>query len=211
MNIRKNARLTPYSRELLVRQIESGQAPEATARAAGVGPRTARKWLARFQAEGLEGLRRLLAERRRSLPLMHTALGPGRFPRTLSFAKCQSLRLRPVRSAAIPRFLADGDTGTSRYVLASSQCPCRLLPSSFAALWTASQRDPPVGWLKCSAPAFHAPFTARTRRTAAFYPRLYVAVSTRIIVPATSRAPPATRDICAVQALPPANFVLEGL
>jgi len=82
LNIRKNARLTPYSRELLVRQIESGQAPEATARAAGVGPRTARKWLARFQAEGLEGLRRLLAERRRSLPLMHTALGPGRFPRT---------------------------------------------------------------------------------------------------------------------------------
>ena len=57
MNIHKNARLTPYGRELLVRQIESGQTPEAAARAAGVCPRTARKWLARFKAEGIEGLK----------------------------------------------------------------------------------------------------------------------------------------------------------
>ena len=57
MNIHKNARLTPYGRELLVRQIESGQTPEAAGRAAGVCPRTARKWLARFRAEGLEGLK----------------------------------------------------------------------------------------------------------------------------------------------------------
>jgi transposase InsO family protein len=34
----------------------SGQTPEAAARAAGVCPRTARKWLARFLAEGVEGL-----------------------------------------------------------------------------------------------------------------------------------------------------------
>ena len=57
MNIHKNARLTPYGRELLVRQIVSGQTPEAAARAAGVCPRTARKWLARFLAEGIEGLK----------------------------------------------------------------------------------------------------------------------------------------------------------
>ena len=57
MNIHKNARLTPYGRELIVRQIESGQTPEAAARAAGVCPRTARKWLARFKAEGIEGLK----------------------------------------------------------------------------------------------------------------------------------------------------------
>lgn len=56
MNIHKNARLTPLGRERLVRQIESGQTPEAAARAAGVCPRTARKWLARFRAEGLAGL-----------------------------------------------------------------------------------------------------------------------------------------------------------
>jgi transposase InsO family protein len=56
MNIHKNARLTPYGREVLVRQIVSGQTVEAAARAASVCPRTARKWLARFLAEGVEGL-----------------------------------------------------------------------------------------------------------------------------------------------------------
>ena len=56
MNIHKNARLTPIGREHLVRQVESGQTPEVAARAAGVCPRTVRKWLARFRAEGLAGL-----------------------------------------------------------------------------------------------------------------------------------------------------------
>ena len=57
MNIHKNARLTRHGRELIARQIESGQTPEAAARAAGVCPRTARKWHARFKTEGLEGLK----------------------------------------------------------------------------------------------------------------------------------------------------------
>jgi transposase InsO family protein len=57
MNIHKNARLTPHGRALIVRQVASGQTPEATARAAGVCPRTVRKWVARFAAEGVAGLR----------------------------------------------------------------------------------------------------------------------------------------------------------
>jgi transposase InsO family protein len=56
MNIHKNARLTPIGRERLVQAILSGQTPEAAAHAAGVCPRTARKWLARFKAEGRAGL-----------------------------------------------------------------------------------------------------------------------------------------------------------
>jgi transposase InsO family protein len=56
MNIHKNARLTPLGREHLVRQIVSGQTVEAAARAGNVCPRTARKWLKRFLAEGVEGL-----------------------------------------------------------------------------------------------------------------------------------------------------------
>jgi transposase InsO family protein len=56
MNIHKNARLTPSGRERIVRQIESGQTPEATAHAAGVCPRTARKWFERYRREGLAGL-----------------------------------------------------------------------------------------------------------------------------------------------------------
>jgi transposase InsO family protein len=57
MNIHKNARLTPRGRERIVRQVLSGQTPEAAARAAGVCPRTVRKWVVRFQAEGVEGLK----------------------------------------------------------------------------------------------------------------------------------------------------------
>ena len=56
MNVHKNARLTPIGRERLVRRVMSGQTPESAARLAGVCPRTARKWLARFKAEGPAGL-----------------------------------------------------------------------------------------------------------------------------------------------------------
>jgi transposase InsO family protein len=57
MNIHKNARLTPRGRERVVKAVLSGQTPEAAARAAGVCPRTVRKWVARFEAEGIEGLK----------------------------------------------------------------------------------------------------------------------------------------------------------
>jgi transposase-like protein len=57
MSIHKNARLTPHGRELIVRQVANGQAPKAAARAAGVCPRTVRKWIARYKTEGIEGLR----------------------------------------------------------------------------------------------------------------------------------------------------------
>jgi transposase InsO family protein len=56
MNIHKNARLTPLGRERMVLAMQSGQTPEAAARAVGVCPRTAYKWLARFAAEGAAGL-----------------------------------------------------------------------------------------------------------------------------------------------------------
>jgi transposase InsO family protein len=56
MNVHKNARLTAFGRERLVRLVASGHTPQAAARAAGVCPRTVRKWLARYQAEGLAGL-----------------------------------------------------------------------------------------------------------------------------------------------------------
>jgi len=56
MNIHKNARLTPRGRERIARQIESGQTPEAVAKAAGVSPRTIRKWIDRYRREGSAGL-----------------------------------------------------------------------------------------------------------------------------------------------------------
>jgi transposase len=58
LNIHQNARLTPTGRERIVRAVlQGGQTPQAAAQAAGVCPRTARKWVARFQAAGRAGLR----------------------------------------------------------------------------------------------------------------------------------------------------------
>jgi transposase InsO family protein len=56
MNMHKNARMTPIGRERLVQAVVGGQTPKAAARAAGVCPRTVRKWVARFKAEGRTGL-----------------------------------------------------------------------------------------------------------------------------------------------------------
>jgi transposase len=56
MNMHKNARLTPRGRERIVRQVESGQTPEAVAEAAGVCSRTIRKWVDQYRREGLAGL-----------------------------------------------------------------------------------------------------------------------------------------------------------
>jgi transposase InsO family protein len=56
MNVHKNARSTPLGREAIVRRVMGGQRLSAVARAAAVCPRTVRKWMARFAAEGTAGL-----------------------------------------------------------------------------------------------------------------------------------------------------------
>ena len=58
MNIHTNARLTLRSRETLVSLIiDQGLTAKEAAASFAVSERTARKWLARFRAEGLQGLR----------------------------------------------------------------------------------------------------------------------------------------------------------
>lgn len=57
MNIHQNARLTPLGRERIVRLVEGGQTPKAVSEAAGVCPRTVRKWVQRYLREGAAGLR----------------------------------------------------------------------------------------------------------------------------------------------------------
>ena len=56
MNVHKNARLTPRGRERIVELAASGQTPPAISQAVGVCPRTVRKWIGRYQAEGIAGL-----------------------------------------------------------------------------------------------------------------------------------------------------------
>lgn len=56
MDIHKNARLTPLGRERMVKMVLGGQAPKAVSEAVGVCPRTVRKWVDRYDREGLAGL-----------------------------------------------------------------------------------------------------------------------------------------------------------
>lgn len=57
MNSHKHARLTPAGRALLVKRVlQQGWTMSAAAEAVGVSCRTGFKWLARFKAEGAQGL-----------------------------------------------------------------------------------------------------------------------------------------------------------
>lgn len=57
MNLHRNARTTPVSRAEMVRRVLSlGQLPKAVAAAFGVDAKTVNKWVARFKAEGPDGL-----------------------------------------------------------------------------------------------------------------------------------------------------------
>jgi transposase InsO family protein len=57
MNVHKNARLTAFGRERLVKQVlEQGFTPAQASAEAGVSVRTAYKWLARHRNEGRTGL-----------------------------------------------------------------------------------------------------------------------------------------------------------
>lgn len=74
MNVHSSARITRAGRALLVHRVtqEHWSAAEA-AEAAGVSPRTVYKWLARFDAEGAEGLSDRSSRPKRS----PTAISPG--------------------------------------------------------------------------------------------------------------------------------------
>jgi transposase InsO family protein len=57
MDVHKNAPLTPCGREAMVRRVvEGGLTPAAVSEAVGVCPRTVRKWVGRFRAEGIAAL-----------------------------------------------------------------------------------------------------------------------------------------------------------
>ncbi|MBR2816516.1 MAG: helix-turn-helix domain-containing protein [Reyranella sp.] len=98
LDIHENARLTPLGRERQIKMLLSGQTPQAVGKAVGVFPRTVRKWVKRFEQEGLVGVQdRSSRPRRLPLPCSSSLLpscpyrarhanGPSRFARVLSDA-----------------------------------------------------------------------------------------------------------------------------
>ena len=57
MKLHANARLSPIGRRLLIERVEGeGWTVLSAAESAGVSERTARKWIARWRAEGEPGL-----------------------------------------------------------------------------------------------------------------------------------------------------------
>jgi transposase-like protein len=56
MDIHQNARSTPHGRRLMIQRLAEGWTITAVAEAAGVDPKTVRKWRQRYVAEGEAGL-----------------------------------------------------------------------------------------------------------------------------------------------------------
>ena len=76
MKMHANARLSLKGRELLVDRVEdAGWSLSAAAEAAGISDRTARKWLARYRAEGRDRAAGSLLGARRSSPTAPTSAG----------------------------------------------------------------------------------------------------------------------------------------
>jgi hypothetical protein len=63
MDTNKNAPLTPKGREIMVRAVVEDGPAKAAARRFHPTPRTVAKWIERFEAEGVEGLRDRLGTR----------------------------------------------------------------------------------------------------------------------------------------------------
>ena len=89
MKLHGNARTCPNSRRLLVcRVLDEGWSLVEAAAAAGVSERTARKWVARFKADGEVGLR-------------DRSSAPRRIPHRTSAERVESIRaLRKLRMTA---------------------------------------------------------------------------------------------------------------
>lgn len=124
MDIHKNARSCPRSRELLVRRVrEHGFSVSEAAEAAGLSKRTAYKWLQRYQAEGLRGLADRSSRPRRS---------PARTPRA-----------RRRRVAALRRQRMTGAEISARLGLSPATVARILRRQGLARLRSLEPTEPP--------------------------------------------------------------------
>jgi leucine-zipper of insertion element IS481 len=114
MELHANARTCPKSRRLLVDRIEDGWSVMEAAEAAGITDRTARRWMARWRAEGAQGL-------------LDRSCAPKRIPhRTPPERVREIVRLRRLRMTAAQSALSR-PSNTSGPMAASSR-PAPIAP-----------------------------------------------------------------------------------
>lgn len=90
-----NAKLTPRGRKEMVRRVLSGERLGDVSQGYGVSPRTVRKWMARYRAEGADGLR----DRSSRPHKLRCLLGE------VQLSKVRALRQRRMTGDAISRVL----------------------------------------------------------------------------------------------------------
>ena len=76
MDVHQNARTTPHSREKIVARAHRGESAREIAAALEICESTVRKWLRRYRAEGLTGLRYEPAIRERGLSVVRLGARP---------------------------------------------------------------------------------------------------------------------------------------
>ena len=112
MDTHKNAPLTPKGREAMVRRVvEGGLSYTAAARQFNTTPKTVAKWIKRFGAEGVDGLRDR-SSRPHSLPSQTPAAACTTesvisFDLRPRFPTSQNLRALPRRSHATQRIVGN--------------------------------------------------------------------------------------------------------
>ena len=118
MNMHKNARTTPQSRALLVHRVLREHWPvSVVAIAFGVSERTVYKWLARYRAEGLPGLRdRRSTAHRRPHALAPAWLALIRLLRQAKLVAAEIAARLPLARSTISAVLARLGWGRLRYL-----------------------------------------------------------------------------------------------
>jgi transposase InsO family protein len=99
MDLHKNARSCPRSRELMVARVLGGEPPRTVAEALGVSERTVYKWLKRYREEGVAGLR----DRRSSPRRIPHRLGKSEQERILALREQRLSQIEIAWKTGIPR------------------------------------------------------------------------------------------------------------
>jgi len=126
MNMHKNARLTPKGREAMVRSVvEGGLSRADAAYQFNTTPKTVAKWVKRFRAEGVEGLRdrssRPLSSPSQTLPATCAAIEALRRQRCGKSKEGAAIKARTNRDASNQR--REGENNAAQLLAETAESP----------------------------------------------------------------------------------------